>query len=81
MAEPTLAVLSLSRQGSSTNVFFSSVPSFDTIVNRLCGLWAGLKKLVSQSDGSLLAEGQGHISMEVACEDLAPTPHSPLSHF
>lgn len=57
----------LSRQGGSTNVVFkrfSSAPPFDTIVNRLRGLWASLEKLVSQFDGSLLAEGQGHISME-----------------
>ena len=62
----------LSRQGSCTNVFLSSAPSFDTIVNRLCGFLASLKKLVSQSGGSLLAEGQAYISMDVACEDLAP---------
>lgn len=60
-------VFSHSWQGSSTNIFLSSAPSFDIIVNRLCGLWASLKKLVSQSVGSLVAEGQGHISMEVAC--------------
>lgn len=60
-------LFSRSWQGSSTNIFRSSAPSFDIIVNRLCGLWASLKKLVSQSVGSLLAEGQGHISMEVAC--------------
>lgn len=53
----------------------SSAP-LDTLVNRLCGLWASLEKLVSQSNGSLLAEGQGHISMEAASEDLAQ--HSPL---
>lgn len=67
---------------SSTTVFpSSSPPSLDTTVNCLCGLWASSKKLVSQSNGSLLAEEEGHISVEVTCEDLAPTSHGPHSHL